>query len=142
MKRTPRTALATTAAIALVAAGACATPQPQRAVSSASAVTGTIDLVNGVETDGATCHGVDVWSYLHAGADVTAFDEAGTAVATVPLDAGVPLDAFDCQWTISIAVPRPGTYDLVIDSLDLGTVNTTAPFALTVESPPHQGNSS
>lgn len=141
MKRIPHGALAMSAVIAL-AAGACMTPQPQRAASSASAVTGTIDLVNGVETDGTTCEGVDVWSYLHAGAEVTAFNEAGTAVATMPLGAGVPLDAFDCQWTLRIAVPRPGTYDLVIDSLDLGTVTTTVPFALIVDSPPHQGNSS
>jgi hypothetical protein len=140
MKRNPLAALAMAAAITL--AGACATPQPQRAASSTAAVTGTIDLVNGVETDGTTCNGAGDWSYLHAGADVTAFDGAGRVVATAPLGAGVPLDAFDCQWTIRIAVPRPGTYDLVVDSLDLGTVDTTVPFALTVDSPPMQGNSS
>ena len=142
-----RIAAVATTLITLAGASGCASAQPWRAVPlsqsvSSLSVHGTIDLVNGVQTDGTTCAGADEWSYLHTGADATAFDGAGAAVGTAPLGTGVPLDAFDCQWTVRIVVPRAGTYDLVVDSIDIGVVNTAEPFALTVDSQPHQGNQS
>ena len=131
----------------LTCAGACSTPQRWHGVPVSqpvqpASVHGTIDLLNGVETDGTTCRGADNWSYLSADTDVTAFDPKGIVVGATPLGIGVPLDMFDCQWTVQITVPHTGMYDLVIDGVDIGIVDTATPFELTISAPPHQGNQS